>query len=413
MTKEHPFLELRGKIYYYRKRVPIDLIKYFHKDRLIISLRTSKFHLATKGVSFWEDKTERVFARLRYGHLSELDIATQTAELVPEIKSKRKATLKLSDAWDRFQAKKGTSWAPKTEQEYGFSKRICLEFFKDSDVRSINIDRCYEYQSFLCALPRRGKGNAGLIDSKTVSKHLSRFRSVMSLAMAGGAISVNPMAVVTQEQSEDSEAPRIPYTNEEIQLIIELVKKQDVEKYPSRFWVPILAMYSGCRKGELCQMYPDNLIEVDGVKCMRITNERPDQRVKNSAAKRIVPMHRILVDMGFWDWAKARPADTRIFTDLAQARDGYGHSFKWFSTATRKLVPDERKTLHSFRHGVSTMLMELNFNSVWRADLLGHTRPGNLETDATYTHKTKTETLKPMVDAITYGEIDAIILQKV
>jgi integrase len=413
MTKSHPFLELRGKIYYYRKRVPQDLLKFFHKDRLIISLRTSRLNLAIKGVNYWDDKCESVFARLRYGNLSELDIATQTAELVPETKSKRKASLKISDAFDRYEAKRGSRWAPKTKQEYGLSKDICLEFFKDSDVRSISLDKCYEYQAFLTTLPKRGKGQTGIIDGDTVCKHLGRFRAALALAMAGGVISVNPMAVVTQNKSTDKEVPRVPYEHEDIKLIIELIMAQDKDKRPSRYWVPLLAMYSGCRKGELCQLYPDDIIEVDGIKCLRITDARPDQRLKNKAAKRIVPIHRVLIEIGFCEWVDSKDKDVRLFTDLSLARDGYGHSFKWYAPATNKLVPDERKTMHSFRHGVSTMLMELKFHSVWRADLLGHTRPGNLETDATYTHKTKTETLKPMVDAITYGEIDAIILQKV
>jgi integrase len=165
-------------------------------------------------------------------------------------------------------------------------------------------------------------------------------------------------------------------------------------------------MFSGMRLNEVCQLYKEDVREVNGILCFSIDDDKPDKRLKNMASRRNVPIHPKLIEIGLKQFIKEIKGE-RLFPDLRPYRDGYGHSFKHFMPLLRKHVTTHpKKTFHSFRHGVATLLSEKAFPSVWRADLLGHQRPGNLETDLTYTHRTRLEALVQMVNAISYDDVD-------
>ena len=65
------------------------------------------------------------------------------------------------------------------------------------------------------------------------------------------------------------------------------------------YWVPLIALFSGCRINEICSLYLDNVIKLKGknsgrdIWCFNLLEEehRSDKRLKNSSSRRIVPIH--------------------------------------------------------------------------------------------------------------------------
>ena len=102
------------------------------------------------------------------------------------------------------------------------------------------------------------------------------------------------------------------------------------------FWIPLIALYTGARLNEICQMTTDDIITKEGVDCFSI-NDNAGKRVKTFAGIRIVPIHPALKKMGFLKYVEQRRLDKH---NKAQAlfpqfndnkRDGLsGYFSKWF-----------------------------------------------------------------------------------
>jgi integrase len=128
-----------------------------------------------------------------------------------------------------------------------------------------------------------------------------------------------------------------------------------------RFWVPLLALFQGLRCNEACQLYSEDVSEVEKIPCLFVRTdlddeEAADKRLKNAASKRRVPIHPELIRMGFLDFVAQRKCDKsspRLFPELPAGSTGrYSNPFsKWFSGFLASALGAKSKaTFHSFRH---------------------------------------------------------------
>ena len=66
------------------------------------------------------------------------------------------------------------------------------------------------------------------------------------------------------------------------------------------YWIPILAILTGCRLEELCMMRCKDIMKVNGVWLYRIREEgeygKEETRVKNHYSERDIPLHSVLRD---------------------------------------------------------------------------------------------------------------------
>ncbi|WP_295693388.1 site-specific integrase [uncultured Maricaulis sp.] len=125
----------------------------------------------------------------------------------------------------------------------------------------------------------------------------------------------------------------------------------------SRYWLPLIALFTGMRMGEIAQLWTDDVLEPDGVWALRVQfNADRDQELKNPGSDRIIPIHKTLIDLGFVDWASAarQKNASRLFPDIPKSKDKQDFSSifsKRFSKflETADLWRDGR-TFHSLRH---------------------------------------------------------------
>ncbi len=137
-----------------------------------------------------------------------------------------------------------------------------------------------------------------------------------------------------------------------------------------RFWVPLIALFSGMRLNEICQLYVEDIKEEDGIYYIAIREKLDsgrlagDKSLKNESAKRNVPLHSELLKLGFLDYVQAmsKQKSTRLFPDLAFGATGYSDSFqKWYRRflISTGLKSDGRALcFHSFRHTFRDKLRE-------------------------------------------------------
>lgn len=205
---------------------------------------------------------------------------------------------------------------------------------------------------------------------------------------------------------------RDTYSPDDLQKILNELAKLPAGK-PSRYWIPLIAMFSGMRQTEIAQLYVEDIVDKHGTRCFDINENAPDKKIKSVAAKRLVPIHPVLLDLGLIEYVdtakKAR--NKRLWPDLKKARDGYGQYFqRWYGRFNRnKITGDKKRVFHSFRHGFTNQLKQAGVPEEILAELVGHSRRSI--TMERYGKKYITEVLMDYLKKLDYG-IDLTVLQK-
>lgn len=159
---------------------------------------------------------------------------------------------------------------------------------------------------------------------------------------------------------------------------------------PLYYWLPLLGLYiGGGRINELCQLHLTDIKKTESGQWYVDFNESsPDQDLKTTQSKRIVPLHPHLLTLGFdkWHLALTVAGYKRLFPELKHnSEKGYGKgATKWFTNYMANLgIPrDGKKTFHSFRHTYINALPD-DIPERMRKQLTGHIR-GNNAQDRTY-----------------------------
>ena len=160
----------------------------------------------------------------------------------------------------------------------------------------------------------------------------------------------------------------------------------DMEQYTkategvsSRFWTPLIALYSGMRLEEICQLHLSDIVKEDGVLCFSINEENGGsgyvKHVKSSAGIRKIPVHPYLWEkIGLGKFASFRWEQTKkenhrstlLFPDLQESVNTVNHATvklgsaltHWFTRYRRSVGvggqhgETSTKAFHSFRHTV-------------------------------------------------------------
>ncbi len=100
--------------------------------------------------------------------------------------------------------------------------------------------------------------------------------------------------------------------------LVSATGKLSSERVLARRWVPWLCAYSGARVNEITQLRKADVREVEGVWTIHITPEAGG--VKTNEA-RTVPLHEHLIEQGFLDAIKGKPAGP-LFYNPDLAREG-------------------------------------------------------------------------------------------
>ena len=164
------------------------------------------------------------------------------------------------------------------------------------------------------------------------------------------------------------------------------------------YWVPLIALFSGCRINEICSLYLDNIIKLKGknsgrdIWCFNLLEEehRSDKRLKNSASRRIVPIHDEILNLDFLEFVNIleQKKRDRLFEELKSYKGhNYANSVQrfWNERYTRDLgietnADGKRVTFHSLRHAVADTLKQANVDTKFINEHQGHSQ-GNIDLD--------------------------------
>ncbi|WP_282146159.1 site-specific integrase [Alteromonas stellipolaris] len=172
---------------------------------------------------------------------------------------------------------------------------------------------------------------------------------------------------------------RDPWDHEQLTTIFSTpVYTHHEFKHNYHFWLPLIGLHTGARMNEICQLYHDDIVKIEGHLFFKFSEDRPDQKLKTRSSRRLIPVHQKLLAMNFEEymyWSKEKGHD-RLFQSLTLTRDGYSkNASNWFSRFREShnlRKTDKKQDFHSFRHNVSDYFKQSDISDTQAAAILGH-----------------------------------------
>src|SRR5262245_11205821 len=235
-------------------------------------------------------------------------------------------------------------------------------------------------------LVEKSTSRPGRLSNRTINSYVSALSSVFKWADKRGHFEGrNPF--VGQSRTEGEGNGWRAYKIEELNKLFStpLLREMPTETRirPTEYtfenamaWIPLIALFSGMRSNEICQMRAGGVRRKDGIWVFNVSEERAGRSLKTTAAARVVPVHSELIRCGFVNYLKVLQREGQLFPALKSGGpDGkFNHYFAKRFTVYRRgcSVTAPRTSFHSFRKNVAQALKDKRATPAEIAELIGH-----------------------------------------
>lgn len=323
------------------------------------------------------------------------------------------------------------TWAPETIYQYQQTFRMFKELFgEDTPIRTLTRRHFQHFRDTLKILPAgmnknpkyRGKSLAEQIEIAKAGKDkpmstvnhaklVTRIATFFNWADAQGHIDKSLARKLVKKKKEEGrrqDEERSPYNAEDLRNLLDSPLYRKPKGYtPAQRWIPVIALYTGMRLREICQLYLDDITTVDGVPCFDINASTEDKSLKTDASKRTVPIHPALLSWGLAEYAERlrNEGEMRLWPELEYnpQRKGYSGAYgAWFGRFNREhITQDHLKSFHSFRHTVVWTLKQNRADKDIVNEIMGH-KHNNIDWDR-YGGRYMSEIELEVVKLLDYG----------
>lgn len=236
------------------------------------------------------------------------------------------------------------------------------------------------------------------------AKGLGAISTLMDLAIAEYDVNGNPCSGLQLPIQDGDQIERLPFDLVDLKrLFLESPTYRNPPKVSAAgggaaaFWLPLIGLFQGARLEEIGQLLTEDVRVEDGIPYLHITIiqdddeegggaarrkgskrsvELPEKSLKTPASRRRLPIHHVLIELGFLDYVARRRAagDKRLFPQLTSYRSRWTKNWsRWWGRYQDKYVSAAReKCFHSFRH---TFIDAMRLGSIpieFQVALVGH-----------------------------------------
>lgn len=279
-------------------------------------------------------------------------------------------------------AKRLAETSPTAKSEFAWN--VSLSRFRslacdgvDLPLRSVTRAHLVKFKDALLKLPSK---RSGVLTPQSALKDIGAIKALLGYALAQGWVETNVAAGVSVAKGTvKGKSDRLPYETDEARAILDAATKLPLDgpRGGADRYLPLILAYSGMRLAEASGLRCADVKMLDGVWVFVVENNE-ERRIKTASSRRNVPIHSALIEAGLLEYVeRQRTAGVeRVFPTLrANGLNSLGNVFgKFYSRWSRKLVPDRRKTAHSWRHTVATKLRQANVREDLMGELLGWTQ---------------------------------------
>lgn len=315
----------------------------------------------------------------------------------------------LSAAYEGW--KKARPPVASTDREYSYAVRRFIELHGDMRIEDIRRPHVREYREALQVIPARRSGelrkadlpalvewseknpDAPRLQPSSINKMLGGVQAISVWAHDNGFTSDDKMWAdpFARMRLDEPEPDPVLWQADDLKLLFGSRVftegcRPNAGSGEAAYWLPLLALFTGARQGELAPLTVDDVREDEGtgIVYFRITEDvELGARLKTTkSSRRIVPVHPELVRLGFLNIvAERRKAGPRgqIFPLLKKGpRDGFAEAWsKWFGRYLTKIgIADNGPVFHSFRHNFKDALRQKGESEDINDALSGHSGGG-------------------------------------
>ena len=204
--------------------------------------------------------------------------------------------------------------------------------------------------------------------------------------------------------------PHLPYSKEQL-LEIFNPKHSFFKENPDLFYVCLIALFTGARQNAALTLQFDDIVDVEGLKCIHFQANNPIKQLKNDASERFVPIHDKLLNAGFYDYvvkskAKRKAKGTDFIFPKCETK---GHQFN-NKLLLRTLFPFlkdigiksgayDQYDFHSFRKNASLIMQDAGIGTTYINNIIGWEGKGTME--QSYSDRKQAE-IKEQMDKFSY-----------
>jgi integrase len=309
----------------------------------------------------------------------------------PSCGQSENSSISLGGAYERYLSDPTHAWSPSTRQAYETTRDLVIRTL-GADLHLIRLGRrdVRELIDVLRYLPRnsaklfpslglreaadRAKTNPSMtrISTANANAYIGNFSTFLNWAVSEELIARNPARGLRLPDEVAPRDKRHPFSSIQLRRIFDApiytgcadgerawATSGDNLPRNARFWVPLVALHSGMRLNEICQLDVTDVRRFDGVSCFCLSEASlvgsTDKVLKTSASERLIPIHPFLITLGLEEHASHihRQGQTKLFHDIefgSRSKRSVAFS-KWFTRFLRSCgAYKERTSFHSFRH---------------------------------------------------------------
>lgn len=352
------------------------------------------------------------------------------------------SAVRISDAiaaFERSELGEEQSITEKTRKKKKAALSLIERYFgTDYDLAALTGARCREFRDVLARLPpnvskrfgdqavltqiadQNDAGGGTRLSHASQGLYLRLLSNLLSFSKSDGLIEANPFPpeLAPRGKKLARERQRNSYSTAQLHAIFMsplytgCVDDERRFSIPqpgniirrSRFWLPLIGLFSGLRMGEILQLTKWHVRSAsDGLPAFLIGEE---MQLKTEASYRTVPVHKELIRCGLLDHvARLANEGDLLFDDVPVGPDGYASSIfsKRYATFWKSLDAREagrRVGFHSLRHNFRDALRRPGIDNNLAREVGGWSRGG--EVSDSYGDGASAAILRPIVDAACY-----------
>ena len=303
---------------------------------------------------------------------------------------------KVDEAFESLVSKfiedRGPAWNPTTKAKNKANLKVCMDII-GADTPAKEIDRAavrrvketlsnlppnwikkYPDRSLSEVMELAARDEVHPMKPGTVNAYLGALSSSLSWAADQGYLEANLAAKIRAVDPIRAEDKRDPYAVEHLRTIFDAPIYRGMSsrrqwkhsgstiERDGRFWLPLVALFTGMRLGELVALKVENMGTEDDIRVIEVIE------AKTKAGERKIPVHPELMRCGFLAHVDGGEPDALVF-DVKSAK-AYGKFYRRFQISLG--LTDPKLVFHSFRHNFADALRAAQIEEPIAKALLGH-----------------------------------------
>ena len=207
---------------------------------------------------------------------------------------------------------------------------------------------------------RNESAQSSKLAPQTAERYVHGMSTLFRWSVREELVSRNP-AEGLKGPKANSERARRSFSTEELNQLFSASVFDKNEDDGTYFWMLAIGLFSGMRFNEIAGIKGSDIVEIDGNWFFDVRRNEI-RGLKNSNAKRLVPIHPNLIKAGILELAKERKGSL-LLKNTGNTRSGNFNGFqKRIGRRVRREFSDSRLVFHSLRHSFRDGLRHNNID---------------------------------------------------